>query len=130
MCSVRVLCPSINPSTVNSPDAAMSVLEDYGNEPVGFLQFFNSWKKSTEIRRFLSTSGLPEAAAKLLGCKQVRLYQVRNSEIVCVLCVQKSLFWTGRMLLLHLAPSMFVAMEGHVALCKERAELECNLLRA
>lgn len=63
----------------------MSVLEDYGNEPVGFLQFFNSWKKNTEIRRFLSTSGLAEAAAELLGCKQVRLYQVGTLDLALFL---------------------------------------------
>ena len=53
----------------------MSVLEDYGTNPVGFLQFFNIWKTNSSIRSFLNTSGLAQAATELLGCKQVRLYQ-------------------------------------------------------
>lgn len=76
MCRVRVLCPTIDPDTVDDAGTAMAVLEDYGVEPVGFLQFFNSWKEHAAIRKFLNESGIAEAAAELLGCKKVRLYQV------------------------------------------------------
>jgi hypothetical protein len=52
------------------------VLHAAALDPVGFLQFFNSWKSHTCIRQLACGPVLSKAAAALLGCDQIRLYQV------------------------------------------------------
>ncbi len=41
---VRVLCPGVQPERISSLEEAAAVLESRGEEPVGFLKFFNSWR--------------------------------------------------------------------------------------
>lgn len=41
---VRVLCPGVQPEQIRSQEEAAAVLESRGIEPVGFLQFFNTWR--------------------------------------------------------------------------------------
>lgn len=38
---IRVLCPGVDPASVTTKAAALRILGQRSNEPLGFLQFFN-----------------------------------------------------------------------------------------
>jgi hypothetical protein len=65
-------------------DEALEMLENYGVEPVGFLQFFNSWKADAAVRTLVTSGALVRAAQELLGCQTLRLYQVRATAAACI----------------------------------------------
>lgn len=72
---VRVLCPGIDPMSLADEAAALRALRHHGTDSVGFLQFFNLHNSSEVVRRVACGPRLAAAAAQLLGCRRVRLYQ-------------------------------------------------------
>jgi hypothetical protein len=60
-----------------SMSEAEQLVEDEANEAVGFLQFFHLRRESEAINQLATCPALVDAACSLLGCKRVRMYQVR-----------------------------------------------------
>lgn len=38
---IRVLCPGVDPCVARTQEAALNILAQHSEEPLGFLQFFN-----------------------------------------------------------------------------------------
>lgn len=74
---VRVLCPDIDAKSVRTIAEARQALIYSADDQLGFLQLFNVHKTCAAIRALVTSPLLAGAAADLLGCNNVRLYQVR-----------------------------------------------------
>lgn len=72
---VRVLCPAVDASAVRTAAEARTLLRNAATEEVGFLQFFNSHVHSAVVSALVRHPRLAGAAADLLGCNAVRMYQ-------------------------------------------------------
>jgi hypothetical protein len=72
---VRVLCPGVDPASVESTAEALRLIEHAGTDALGFLQCFHLHRASAAVRAVARGPALAGVAAQLLGAPRVRLFQ-------------------------------------------------------
>ncbi|KAK3244004.1 hypothetical protein CYMTET_46369 [Cymbomonas tetramitiformis] len=72
---VSVLCPGVDATQLQSKEEAQQLLATRAVEEVGFLQYINLHQTDQTIDHLLRSPRVAAAAAALLGCNRVRLYQ-------------------------------------------------------